>query len=823
LETQAKQILTEIAQMRSGGTLKKEAPAPLPQVKQFEPPQPAPKPEKKEDTETQIGKYVLNKIGVISLVGGVAFLIAYTFKYLQPIHKIAIGYVISAGMLFFGIKTQAKEKFKLYARALIAGGWALTYFTTFAMYHIPATRVLESQLLNLVLMTVVVASMIIHLFRYRSQSIMILTLFLGYLTAGISPITSFSLIYVTLLAAASIFLVYKESWQSLGIFSLLGTYITYFICIRPYFMLARTPGGVDGEWFWLAIGFLAVYWIIYNIIPFLIKVHKDNDRKAVSTFVFTNSVIFGVVGASVTYLYIPGWRFGFGLLASCVLAVIAIYAKFLAKRSDISPTLTITAIAFLSASLPAKFKYDTVSILWLIEIPSLIFVGLRYKKMLYRIAGWILSGLMLLRMFSYMRLSHYFYSSNITNTICSFFGRDISSRLIVLVICCVSFYLAKTIYEKGKNFINRSEYLFMTSAYVYAGTAMLLAVSLFEIPKNLVTVVWAVIALILFAVGFFIKDKRIRYTAMVTIGCALLRVIFIDLAGLITIYRILVCISLGGVLLIASYGYTKMSNLLKEEQGASMSLNTATSILLVAPILVVSFAIFMPSEIRKDEIAHQKEIKVTQRLLEGQPLTKDQIEFLNSRNFKYLVHRGKLLRTDERVRIYELALRLGADSAEIYGTLGDFYQKHGKIAKAMQMYQKAVNLDPELRRWASREYAQKLADSFYVSGDYVTASEYYERCLKCGLRDVQLLYNLALCKVQMEKPDEALKYLNSALKISPRGKLLANIYYLIGGIYENKGLLGVAREKYLQSIAIDPSNEEAKKRIESLEKKEGML
>ena len=72
LEAQAKQILKEIEQIRATGLPQKQSIDLRVQgtSKPSKPTQPVSKPVKKEDTETQIGKYVLNKIGIISLVGG---------------------------------------------------------------------------------------------------------------------------------------------------------------------------------------------------------------------------------------------------------------------------------------------------------------------------------------------------------------------------------------------------------------------------------------------------------------------------------------------------------------------------------------------------------------------------------------------------------------------------------------------------------------------------------------------------------------------------------------------------------------------------------
>jgi len=59
LEEQAKRILKEIDDIRKGKPSSQIA------EKQFE--KPEPKTVKKEDTEVQIGKYILNKVGIVSI------------------------------------------------------------------------------------------------------------------------------------------------------------------------------------------------------------------------------------------------------------------------------------------------------------------------------------------------------------------------------------------------------------------------------------------------------------------------------------------------------------------------------------------------------------------------------------------------------------------------------------------------------------------------------------------------------------------------------------------------------------------------------------
>ena len=78
---------------------------------------------------------------------GIASFLAYQLKTLGPAGKVLVGYVTSAIMLGIGVWFERLDRYRILARAGIGGGWALLFFTTYAMYHVPAAHVLPSQTL----------------------------------------------------------------------------------------------------------------------------------------------------------------------------------------------------------------------------------------------------------------------------------------------------------------------------------------------------------------------------------------------------------------------------------------------------------------------------------------------------------------------------------------------------------------------------------------------------------------------------------------------------------------------------------------------------
>lgn len=71
------------------------------------------------------------------------------------------------------------------------------------------------------------------------------------------------------------------------------------------------------------------------------------------------------------------------------------------------------------------------------------------------------------------------------------------------------------------------------------------------------TASWAILAFILFGLGFALRERTYRWTALTVLACALARVVMLDVWKLETIYRILSFFALGIVLLALGYFYTR--------------------------------------------------------------------------------------------------------------------------------------------------------------------------------------------------------------------------------------------------------------------------
>jgi len=70
---------------------------------------------------------------------------------------------------------------------------------------------------------------------------------------------------------------------------------------------------------------------------------------------------------------------------------------------------------------------------------------------------------------------------------------------------------------------------------------------------------WAILAFVLFGIGFVLREKTYRWAALAVLACALGRVVFLDVWKLEVIYRIFSFFALGIVLLALGYVYTRQA------------------------------------------------------------------------------------------------------------------------------------------------------------------------------------------------------------------------------------------------------------------------
>ena len=339
--------------------------------------------------EERLGANWLNKIGVAILVIGLAFFLAYKFQTWGPAGKVLCGFAVSAALLAGGVWLERKETYRIFARGGIGGGWAVVFFTTFAMHHLPAARVLDSLAADLVLMLLVAAGMVAHSLRYRSQTVTGLAFLLGFATLLTSDLESgdgtvvFSLAASAVLALGLVVVTTLRHWTWLELTGLIAVYLNHLLWLTqvlPENHLAFTE-------FWPSTALILLYWVIFRAAYVLRKPKSQTEENHSSLAAVLNSC--GVLGLLKYQSAHPEWAFWALAAMGAVEMSLAFWMR--SRRRQAFVMLSTIATVLLVSAVPFKFHGVSWPVLWLVEAQVLAVCGLRLGEPVFRRLG-LLAG-----------------------------------------------------------------------------------------------------------------------------------------------------------------------------------------------------------------------------------------------------------------------------------------------------------------------------------------------------------------------------------------------------------------------------------------------
>jgi uncharacterized membrane protein len=321
------------------------------------PPPPAPAPAAaRESFEMKLGTYWLVRVGIVMLLTGLVFLGTYAYKNyigkLEAGEKIALLYTAGAALLGFGGWLQRKretEGLRNYGQVLFAGGLAAVYFTTYAAHYVDRLRVIESPVVDAVLLLAWSAVTVWIADRRKSQVLALFAVGLSYYTSAITDVGLFTLCSNLVLTAAAVFFLIRNRWITLSFISLFATYggFAYWRFHDGDWTWAGRPGEL-----WPASLFLAGYWLFFTTAVFFARGSRlvNVDRAIFASL--NNAAFFALTLLSMLHVQ-PGmvWKLSIGFGGTLLVAA-ALARKFLAdepvvKNAYVVQGLTLVTVGFI--------------------------------------------------------------------------------------------------------------------------------------------------------------------------------------------------------------------------------------------------------------------------------------------------------------------------------------------------------------------------------------------------------------------------------------------------------------------------------------------
>ena len=321
-----------------------------------------------EEWEALLGGNWLNKIGVLVLVIGIALLLGYSFTHMGPVGIVAISLAGSAAMLVAGVIFEPRERYRIFARGLIGGGWAALYVTVYSMHAVTAAKLIDSPYLGGILLIAVAWGMIVHSLKYRSETVTGLVYSIAFATLVITQITSLSLVALVPLAASLLHIAHRFRWSRIALGGLIATYAT--VALRPD----------NGAPLWEAQAIFAVYWLLFEAFDIL---------QADSWLLPLNAA--GFLGLSLIKWQRVDPDHTWKLLAA-VAAAYLVSAVLRARRGRWQGAATLTA-ALAAAAIFQRLDHQWIASALVVEAELFYLAGLRLRAPYLR---WLGTGLFVL-------------------------------------------------------------------------------------------------------------------------------------------------------------------------------------------------------------------------------------------------------------------------------------------------------------------------------------------------------------------------------------------------------------------------------------------
>jgi uncharacterized membrane protein len=528
-----------------------------------EPPKVAVRPLRAIDVESMIGRRGIGWAAVVLILFATAFFLKYAFdnRWIGEVGRVAIGIGFGVTMTALGFK-YFKRGWRIFSQILTAGGIVLLYLSTYAAfgyYH------LVPQKAAFLFLAIVVAEAAALALLYEAPGIAIMALIGGFLTPLLlhSDRDQYLALFGYIIALDAGALLVLKHWRGLRTLAFIGSHLLFWLWYDQNYH----QGKLEAVLLFQTVLFL-IFLATYLAARILRRVQTINGEDI--WLLLINPFSFFL---TVYHLLNPSYHDWMGVFAIVMALIYAGSAKLVLDRTKAirSESLSLIAVSltFVTIAIPIQLRSNWITIAWAIEALTMLWAGIEGQSRRLRISACILFGLALGRLLLWD--SPY----GVRPEFMPVFNRYFLSSLAV--IACL--FGASALYQNIGKRRNLSE-RFVKLALLFAAVVALWWVSSVEtvtffqsraavqklaqdarherwLGQMALSVVWAIYATVLAAVGFVRRSSATRWASLALFALTIVKAMLVDLAELQQLYRIIVFFVLGILLLLVAWGYHK--------------------------------------------------------------------------------------------------------------------------------------------------------------------------------------------------------------------------------------------------------------------------
>ncbi len=353
----------------------------------------APSARGEKSLELRLGTYWAPRVGIVVLLTGLVFIGNLAYQRLGALGKVLLLYAASGVLLAAGTwwHRNAKETLKNYAQVLFAGGLAALYFTTYGAHHLESLHVIESTLLDGVLLLGCAAFMVWTADRWRSEILAIFGVGLAYYTCVMTRVGYFTLYSNLLLALAAIIFLVRNRWVTLSFGSLVATYAAY--GFWRFFNGTVWHWASPSEGLWSGTYFLFSYWAVFTAGLFLSREEKFAGENRAAFLTLNNGAMFSLFVLTMLQVSTGGfWKFclvyGGVLLALAEAANRLLAGEPLARNFFLSQGLLLVTVGFIS-----KFAGLQLGLILAAESVIVLLMAYQRKSVVLHVGAYAVAAL----------------------------------------------------------------------------------------------------------------------------------------------------------------------------------------------------------------------------------------------------------------------------------------------------------------------------------------------------------------------------------------------------------------------------------------------
>jgi Flp pilus assembly protein TadD len=150
--------------------------------------------------------------------------------------------------------------------------------------------------------------------------------------------------------------------------------------------------------------------------------------------------------------------------------------------------------------------------------------------------------------------------------------------------------------------------------------------------------------------------------------------------------------------------------------------------------------------------------------------------------------------TAKAIQTYQRVIELDSTYFEAYNNLGLLYQELGDFDRAIQAYQKSIEINPRYEKAFNN-----LGILFYLKDRYEEALESFQKAIALHPGNMESYLNLGILLKKQGQGDKAMDSFQKALAINP---ISGETHYNIALLYEQINQIGLAIDHYQKFIQL---------------------